>query len=132
MLTWLSHPVVLVSLGGALGANARYWLSWWMRHQAWAAGFPWATLLTNIVGSILLGIILVVTLENLHQQHRSMYLLLGTGFCGAFTTFSTFEYETLELIHRGFWGRALAYVGVSFLAGLAGVAIAVFVTRRLI
>lgn len=131
MLSWLLHPVVLLSVGGALGANARYWLGWWVGRQDWSAGFPWATLAINVSGSLLLGIIAVLFLEDVPVRQRQLYLLLGSGFCGGFTTFSTFEYETLQMIQQGYWGRALTYVGVSVLAGFVCVAAAVLATRRL-
>lgn len=73
------------------------------------SGFPWGTLVVNVVGSLVLGVVIGVG----HWQAA-----LGTGFCGALTTYSTFSYETLALAEGGERGRALGNVVVSVIAGL--------------
>ena len=95
---FVTHPVVLLAVGGGAGANARYWLG---RLVAWVQGpvaFPWATLLINVSGSVVLGLVAAAYLGHPDPARRNWYLLLGTGFCGGFTTFSTFSYETLKLM----------------------------------
>lgn len=96
--------VLLVAVGGALGASARYALASW-----WSSRFPWAILAANVFGSFILGILL-------HAAQRDLMLLLGVGFCGALTTFSTFALDTAVL---GREGRRTA-AGVNVLVSAAG------------
>jgi CrcB protein len=124
MPDWLTSSLLL-ALGGGAGANARYWLGCVVARfqQTWfeAVEFPWATFLINVGGSTLLGFIAAAYLGHPDPARRNWYLLLGTGFCGGFTTFSTFSLETLELLRDGKGGAVIAYVGGSVAAGLLGV-----------
>ncbi|MBY0460067.1 MAG: fluoride efflux transporter CrcB [Gemmataceae bacterium] len=121
MLAFLLHPATLLTLGGGAGANARYWLGAWM-HRAGADGaFPWATFAVNVSGSVVLGVVAALFRNHPEAWRKSWYLLLGTGFCGGFTTFSTFSLETLELVRAGRPWMAAVYVCGSVAAGLAGV-----------
>ena len=133
MPDWLNrlatHPVTLLTVGGALGTNARYWLGRWIASYPRAQTFPWATFAINISGSLLLGLFAVWFLEKRPPDQRKLYLLLGTGFCGGFTTFSTFEFETLQLLRAGRWLAAGLYVFGSVAAGLAAVWMAVRVAE---
>jgi CrcB protein len=113
-------PALLaVALGGALGAVARYQLSLWV-HARWPSAFPTGTLVVNMLGCLLLGV-LAGTLETRAAASPTLRLFLGAGLLGAFTTFSTFELETLLAFERGHAGVALTYVAVSVLVGLAAV-----------
>ena len=107
---------LLVGLGGFLGANARYVVSRWAA-GAWPGAFPWGTLLINVSGSFLLGLLAALATARLRlpEEYR---LLLAVGFLGAYTTFSTLTQETLELFERGEPLRAAAYVAGSVLLGL--------------
>jgi CrcB protein len=115
---WL--PYLLVGLGSFVGGNARYVMERWVGSTI-DARFPLGTFLVNVGGSFALGLIggLVVQRAVLHAD--AVRLALGVGFCGAFTTFSTFELETHALFEDGIWLTALTNVFLSLLAGLVAV-----------
>ena len=107
-----------ISLGGVLGANARYWLGGWIQQRGGAA-FPWETLIINLSGSFLLGLLLGLVTERYASPYGpTLRLVIGIGFLGSYTTFSTFTYETLMLMGSASWMRAVANVAVSVLCGL--------------
>lgn len=89
----------LVGIGGLLGAISRYLLSDWL-NKKWQKNFPLATFLINVFGSFLLGCLTGFHLANKSFSFSSIQLLLGIGFLGAFTTFSTFIYETVVLTEK--------------------------------
>ena len=95
-MTWL-----IVALGGALGSVGRFGLG-----QALARfdAFPYGTLLANVLGSLVIGI--CAGLFDADQRSRPAGLFLMVGFCGGFTTFSTFSLETFELMHQQAWLKA--------------------------
>lgn len=95
----------------------RYGMGWWIPESA---GFPWATFWANLLSCALIGLLLAVA-PILNETTR---LLLITGFCGGLSTFSTFSLETMQLLQRGEWLIALAYVLASVLVGLAVVYLA--------
>lgn len=113
------YSLAAVAVGGAAGAVTRYVFGRLATHflSDTIAQFPWHTFSINILGSFILGIVAIW-----YQSHSHSYwwLLLGTGFCGGFTTFSTFSLETLALIERERWGSVAFYtfgsVGVGLLA----------------
>ncbi|RYG72338.1 fluoride efflux transporter CrcB [Lentibacillus lipolyticus] len=104
----------LVGLGGSLGAGARYWLGKVLMTRS-SRDFPVSTWLMNTSGSFLLGLFFDFYLTG--QMSESLWLFAGAGFCGAFTTFSTFGYETVKLLVANRVGIAIFYVAVSVLAG---------------
>jgi fluoride exporter len=129
MPTWLTtictHPITLLMIGGGIGTNARYWLGQLFAQFQRKLEFPWATFFINVSGSIILGIVASIYLHHQDPCHRKWYLLLGTGFCGGFTTFSAFSLETLELIQDDKIWWAILYVFGSVGGGLLGVWLAV-------
>ncbi|HYC33133.1 MAG TPA: fluoride efflux transporter CrcB [Gemmatimonadales bacterium] len=100
-----------IAVGSALGGVSRY-LFGGAVNRFTGAEFPAGTLLVNVTGSFLLGLLLRYALENptLTPEIRAF---LTVGFCGGYTTFSTFSYETVALLEEGLWGRALLYIGLS-------------------
>lgn len=109
--------LVYIALGGALGSLARYGIGGWI-HSRVGAGLPWGTFVVNLTGSLLLGF-LVRLLEGTAAS-AELRAFLTIGLLGAFTTFSTFSYETAMLVQDGEWGRALAYTLGSVALGLVG------------
>jgi CrcB protein len=110
---WL---LLVVAGGSAAGGVCRYLLSGALQRPD--ATFPVGTLTVNVVGSFALGALARYASMS-PTLTPEMRLLIGAGFCGGFTTFSTFSVETLELMQHGAFARASAYVGLSVLAGLA-------------
>lgn len=130
MPTWLSaactHPIALLMLGGGIGTNARYWLGKLIvQFQSPDVRFPWATFAINVSGSFILGAVATIYDLNRDISHLKWYLLFGTGFCGGFTTFSTFSYETLQLIKEERSWIAVLYALGSVGFGLLGAWLAV-------
>jgi CrcB protein len=121
----VSHPITAVAVGSAIGGNARYLLGRWIDDLNLRGGIPWGTFTINVTGSLLLGFLGVWFLERLEPARRDLYFLLGTGFCGGYTTFSTFEWETFKLIRDGNWPAALAYVFGSVVIGFLGLLLGV-------
>jgi CrcB protein len=110
---------LLVGLGGFLGANARYLLSDWAVRQ-FGPVFPWGTLIINVSGSFVVGFFLRLLTARLDTpiEYR---LFFAVGFLGAYTTFSTFTYDTLTLIRERDYLLAAANLGGSIALGMAGV-----------
>jgi len=102
-----------VALGGALGSVARFWLTGAMAALT-GPRFPWGTLLINVGGSFIIGLVAALTLtpERL-GWHPSVRIFLMTGFCGGFTTFSAFSLQALELLQDGETLAALGYMAGS-------------------
>jgi fluoride exporter len=117
MQPWL--PYLLVGLGSFVGGNARYLVTRWV---GVAEGrLPLATLLINVAGSFLLGVLAGVLAQRPTPHGDALRLALGVGFCGGFTTFSAFAYENSVLLEDGRWLMAAAYAALSLFLGLAAV-----------
>jgi CrcB protein len=120
------HPLLLVALGGAFGSVLRYASAAWVNRFA-QSSFPYGTLFVNIVGSFLIGLIMVVLLKT-SEARENFRLLLVTGVMGGFTTFSSFSWETWKLIEDGRIPFALANVlltvAICLLATISGVLLA--------
>lgn len=122
--------LVLISLGGALGTAARYLLSGWLLRVLGPA-FPYGTLAVNVIGSFLLGALMHVGLQTALLSPTAR-LVLGTGVMGGFTTYSTFNYETLQYLQQGAWGLAGLNVAATLLVCLAAGALGVAAARLLV
>ena len=112
---------LLLTLGGAIGTNARYWLGRWITAQPWSDGFPWGTFAINVTGSMLLALLAVLLPQRATGTQRDWYLLLGVGLCGGYTTFSTFSLEAWQLIERQRYVTAALYVVGSVAIGVLAV-----------
>ena len=113
-------PYLLVGVGSFIGGNARFILSRWVGGTI-TSRFPLGTFLINVGGSFVLGLIGGFLARHAVARPDYVRLALGVGFCGGFTTFSTFEFETLALFEDGVWLTAVANVLLSLFAGLAAV-----------
>jgi CrcB protein len=117
--------VLWVGLGGFLGANARYLLGGWMASQL-GAGFPYGTYVINVTGSFILGFFLAFAQDRTWVAPGAR-LLFAVGFVGAYTTFSTFEYESIRLLQDGEMLLGAAYLIGSVVTGsvaaIAGIAL---------
>jgi CrcB protein len=118
MTNWL-----LVAFGGAIGAGARYGVNQWIVQVAsanhWLKAFPFGTLIVNISGSLLLACLFVVTQH--HAQQQSLWLLLGVGVLGAFTTFSTFSLEFVQLAQQGDYLKAILFASANFIGCIGAI-----------
>jgi len=123
------NAIAIVALGGACGAVARYWIGWWVATR-WPGPLPLGTILVNLSGSFLLGLALTA-LPRRCSLTESLRLFIGVGFLGAYTTFSTFEYETLRLFEEGKIGSGLLNIALSLLLGLLAVWAGATLGRRL-
>ncbi len=99
-----SKMVAIVGVGGAIGAVLRYMIGEWLPD-----GFPWGTLTVNLLGSLLLGILVGMSLS------AEMGLLLGTGLMGAFTTMSAYSVDLVELFENSEYGPAMSYLLITLL-----------------
>ena len=114
-----------ICAAGALGTGARYLISGWVL-AVLGAGFPYGTLAVNVLGSFLIGLVMQVGLAT-PLLSPTLRMTLTTGFIGGFTTYSSFNYETIRLVQDGAWKLAIGNVAITlatcFAAGLAGVAL---------
>ena len=123
--------LLLVMIGGAAGAGLRYGVGRWTA-QAFGPGFPWGTLIVNLAGSLVIGLLAGLLLRE-GVPHagadRPLWLLLAVGGLGGFTTFSAFTLELVVMLERGLAAPALAYAAGSVVAGLALAAAGFALTR---
>lgn len=111
--------ILYIAVGGAAGSICRYLLSIWINSQ-FRSLMPWGTLLVNFLACFLVG--LFYGLASRHENlPASVVLLLTTGFCGGFSTFSAFAYENLQLLKSGAGVYALTYTAISIIIGVAAV-----------
>ncbi len=126
------QSLLMVGLGGFLGANARYILSTWVaRHITKLLGLslPVGTLFVNATGSLLLALVITWWSSRVDVP-RNIQLLVGMGFFGSYTTFSTFANESIALLQHGQWGDALGNIVLTNTICLAGVIVGVTLGQR--
>jgi CrcB protein len=125
----MDRNIIFVGIGGLVGSIVRYLVGTAFAAQ-FAAVFPFATLVVNIAGCFLIGVLfgLIDRGSILSPEWRS---LLTTGFCGGLTTFSTFSYESTRLMQDGEFLYLALNVGVSVVVGLAATYLGIFVIRSL-
>jgi CrcB protein len=121
-------PYLLVGVGGFLGANARFVVSR-VVGAMFETRFPLGTFVINVSGSFLLGVLSTVAAQKVMPTSESMRLALGVGFLGAFTTFSTFEFETHALFDDGAWLTATTNIVASLFVGLMAVRAGIVVAK---
>ena len=120
--------LILVGLGGFLGAIARFVVGNVIAGR-WGTSWPFGTFVINVSGCFMIAFFVTLTSERIAINEGWRYLF-PVGFVGAYTTFSTYEFETMRLIESGAWMRAASYVLSSTLVGLAAVFIAAWIARR--
>ena len=118
--------LVLVFVGGGFGSVLRYVIGKWLNNTE--NGFPYGTFAANILGSLLIGIILGYAAKNETLSQHST-LLLATGFCGGFTTFSTFAYENHMFLKSGDFTSFACYTMASFVVGFLAVFAGIYLVK---
>ena len=120
---------ILIGIGGILGANARYLVANWAA-QRLGADFPYGTFIINMTGSLLLGFFMAF-LQDRAFIHPNYRLFFATGFCGAYTTFSTLTYESLRLLQDGSFLLGFGNIIGSLLVGMVAVVLGFMVGKMI-
>ena len=118
--------IILVFIGGGFGSVLRFIIGKWLNSNE--TGIPYGTFATNILGSLLIGIILGLAAKN-DSLSQNQTLLLATGFCGGFTTFSTFAYENHVFLKSGDFMTFAIYTIASFIVGFLAVFLGMYLVK---
>ena len=121
-------PYLLVGVGSFIGGNARFVLARWVGGIV-EGRFPAGTILINVSGSFVLGFLGALLAQRAVANADALRLAIGVGFCGAFTTFSTFELETHALFEDGAWLTAVTNMFLSLFAGLVAVRLGIVAAK---
>jgi CrcB protein len=121
--------VLAVAVGGALGSLGRWGVASALPHDS--GGFPWGTVAVNVAGCFLIGVLMVVVIERMSHR-RLVRPFFGTGVLGGFTTFSTYVVDTRTLVAAHRIGEAVAYAGLTLVAGFLAVVAGLRLTERLV
>lgn len=122
------YNLMLVALGGAVGASGRYGLSH-LTFRQFGPGFPVGTLAANILGSAAMGLLVGWLAFRGAESSQSLRLFLGVGLLGGFTTFSAFSLESYLMLEKKAFGSFFGYVGASFFISLAALALGLWISR---
>ena len=122
-------PLLIVGAGSFMGGAMRYLLSTFMKNIC-GQGFPWGTLAVNLLGCFLFGIVFAIFSKN-SSADNTLYLLLTTGVCGGFTTFSTFANESVQMLQHGNISGFIGYVATSVIAGFLLLAFGYWIVKAL-
>jgi len=126
----MAKVILLVGSGGFLGSVLRFFVQEWFIKTS-GSNFPWGTLVANVLGSFIIGVVYaIVDKQGIFSQE--IRLLLAVGFCGGFTTFSSFAMENFNMLKPGDLLPSLMYVGLSVIAGLFMVWLGVTVTKAVV
>lgn len=123
----MTKGIVLVGIGGMAGSIARY-LAAFLLTRLLPGAFPYGTFAVNVAGCFLIGAVVGLS-EHYDWLTAEWRLFLATGFCGGFTTFSSFSYENIALLQDGDYATFAAYAGLSFVVGLAATFLGLVLTR---
>lgn len=119
--------IFYIAIGGAIGSVLRY-LTSVLVHKYWSNHFPLATFITNVLGCLLIGLLIGI-LEKNNLSNSNLKWFLITGFCGGFTTFSTFGYENFNLFQAQNSAMAFVYIGTSIFLGIMAVWLGLFLSK---
>ncbi len=122
-MQWLA-----IALGGALGATSRFWVSHQV-YQLMGRNFAWGTLSVNVLGSFVMGLVAILLVDKFAASNEVRSFVM-VGFLGAFTTFSTFSFETMQYIETGELSKALLNIAVSVTTCLIAVAVGLWVGKQ--
>ena len=120
--------LTLVGIGGAIGSIARFLSSQYVQRLFISSGFPYGTLVVNIAGCLIVGIVYGLS-ERFNWLGPEWRIFLTTGFCGGFTTFSTFSYESVALIRDYEFFYAAMNIAVSVIIGFAATYLGISITK---
>lgn len=125
----MNRTIILIGIGGLLGSIARYFLSQFIQNKYFST-LPLGTFIVNITGCFIIGVFLAISEKgNVNPEWRSF---LTTGFCGGFTTFSTFTYESNVLMQEGEYFYLTLYVSLSVIIGFAATFLGALLTKTII
>ncbi len=119
--------IIYIAVGGAIGSVLRFFMSLFV-NKYWSNNFPLATFFTNVLGCFLIGLI-IGFLEKNNLTDSNLKWILVTGFCGGFTTFSTFALENVTLFQNQNSLISLLYIGMSIFLGIIAVWVGLFISK---
>lgn len=119
--------LLCIFIGSGLGSVCRYSIGTYLV-KATSQHYPWSTFLANTIGCLLIGLLMGYFQRT---QSHWLYMLLVTGFCGGFTTFSTFSNESIQLLRQGLYTIALTYIALSLITGFMAVAAGIYAVKQL-